>query len=111
MNTKLVDNWTSREDAIRVVALTEIANLAGVSASTVSRVINRDNRISSSTVARVRNVLNETGYVPKSSNSKPTPQQRLARSIRTGNIALLTSSNYVFNATTIFQIEQGDAAE
>ena len=92
------------------MTLSEVANLAGVSPSTVSRVINRDSRISASTVARVRNVMNEIGYAPKSSNSNSAQQQGLARGIRTGNIALLTSGNYVYNATTIFQIEQGAAS-
>lgn len=50
----------------------EIAKLAGVSSATVSRVINRDRRVSAETAARVRDVISKYGYV----------QNSIARSLR-----------------------------
>lgn len=44
----------------------EIAKLAGVSVATVSRVINQNGRFSPDTEARVRKVIEESGYVPNS---------------------------------------------
>ncbi|WP_338217837.1 LacI family DNA-binding transcriptional regulator [Lacticaseibacillus salsurivasis] len=44
------------------VSLKEIARLAGVSAATVSRVINNNGRFSEETRQRVQNIIKETGY-------------------------------------------------
>lgn len=42
----------------------QIAELSGVSVATVSRVINQNGRFSADTEARVRRVIEESGYVP-----------------------------------------------
>ncbi len=42
----------------------QIAELAGVSVATVSRVINQNGRFSAETEARVRQVISDSGYVP-----------------------------------------------
>ncbi|NJL57044.1 LacI family transcriptional regulator [bacterium] len=46
------------------MSLQEIAKIAGVSKSTVSRVINHDERVSDETRARVQKVIQEVGYLP-----------------------------------------------
>lgn len=47
-----------------MVTIYDIANKAGVSAMTVSRVINNTGKISEKTRAKVRRVMDELGYVP-----------------------------------------------
>src|SRR6478735_2018082 len=47
-----------------MVTIYDIAAKAGVSAMTVSRVINNTGKISDKTRARVRKVMEELGYVP-----------------------------------------------
>jgi LacI family gluconate utilization system Gnt-I transcriptional repressor len=44
--------------------LDDVARLAGVSPMTVSRVVNRPELVSAKTIARVRAVIERTGYVP-----------------------------------------------
>ena len=48
------------------VTLKDVASVAGVSAMTVSRVLNAPETISAATVARVREAIASTGYVPNS---------------------------------------------
>jgi LacI family transcriptional regulator len=46
------------------VTIVEVANQAGVSTATVSRVINEVNKVSPETVSRVRQAIKALGYVP-----------------------------------------------
>lgn len=46
------------------MSIKQIAELAGVSVATVSRVINQNGRFSAETEARVKQVIQESGYVP-----------------------------------------------
>ncbi|SHH96138.1 LacI family DNA-binding transcriptional regulator [Clostridium grantii] len=46
------------------ITIKEVAEVAGVSPSTVSRVISNSNRISEDTKVRVRNIMEELGYHP-----------------------------------------------
>ena len=46
------------------LTIIDIANLAGVSKSTVSRVINNDKHVSNKTRKKVLKIINEMGYVP-----------------------------------------------
>lgn len=48
----------------RKVTIREVANLAGVSISTVSRVVSGSNIVKESTVQRVREAISKTGYRP-----------------------------------------------
>ncbi|CAG9168563.1 LacI family DNA-binding transcriptional regulator [Cupriavidus respiraculi] len=48
------------------VTLKDVAQLAGVSAMTVSRVLNAPENLSAATVAKVRAAIESTGYVPNS---------------------------------------------
>jgi LacI family transcriptional regulator, gluconate utilization system Gnt-I transcriptional repressor len=75
-------------------SLDSVAQLAGVSPATVSRVINQPDVVASATVARVRAAISRTGYVPN----------RIAgglASSRTGLIAVIVPSiiHSVFNDT------------
>ncbi|HSV44556.1 MAG TPA: LacI family DNA-binding transcriptional regulator, partial [Ramlibacter sp.] len=46
------------------ITLADVAKLAGVSAITISRALNTPDRVSSETLARVRDAVARTGYVP-----------------------------------------------
>lgn len=51
-----------------MVTLKDIAELAGVSPMTVSRVVNKQyNKVSKETIARIKRIIKEQGYVPNSS--------------------------------------------
>ena len=52
------------------VTIKDVAKMAGVSISTVSRVINNSKPVSSDIRDQVLRVIKETGYVPKSSSKK-----------------------------------------
>lgn len=68
---------------------TELANLAGVSQATVSRVINGAEGVSPETIQTVRRIIQERGYKrPFRSRGRPREIFPGARS-RTGNLALL----------------------
>ncbi|WP_117208335.1 LacI family DNA-binding transcriptional regulator [Allorhizocola rhizosphaerae] len=60
-----------------MVTLQAVADAAGVSCSTVSRVLNDKPRVSPSTRARVRRVIEEMGYRPN-----PAAQQLASRRLR-----------------------------
>ncbi|MDO4978179.1 MAG: LacI family DNA-binding transcriptional regulator, partial [Eubacteriales bacterium] len=47
-----------------MISIREVAKLAGVSASTVSRVLNGTARVDEEKEKRIRKVIEETGYVP-----------------------------------------------
>ena len=51
-------------DREKVVTLYDVARLAGVSTATVSRVVHGQDRVRESTRARVRQAIEELGYVP-----------------------------------------------
>ena len=53
-----------KNKSIRNPTLVDVAKLAGVSGKTVSRVINRESRVSPETRARVQKIIEEVGYTP-----------------------------------------------
>lgn len=55
-----------REGAISMATMRDVADLAGVSAKTVSRVFNNDPHVTPETKARVEAALRELSYVPNS---------------------------------------------
>ena len=59
------------------MSITKVAKLAGVSSSTVSRVINRHPRVAPLTERTVRKAMEELGYTPSDRRPGPKPQQRL----------------------------------
>jgi LacI family transcriptional regulator len=59
-----VRNNRNVADREKVVTLYDVARLAGVSTATVSRVVHGQDRVRESTRARVRQAIEELGYVP-----------------------------------------------
>ena len=81
----------------------DVAKLAGVSAVTVSRVLNNSNRVSSTTQARVQRAIEELGYVPSIA-------ARSLRSRQTFTVALIVPDvNNTFWTTIARGVE--DAAQ
>lgn len=74
------------------MSIVRIAKLAGVSHTTVSRVINHESGVSPKTADRVRTIIKETGYVPKPPSLRRGPRRARDIGFRTGNVAFLTSS-------------------
>ncbi|MDB4516405.1 LacI family transcriptional regulator [Crocinitomicaceae bacterium] len=74
------------------MSIVEVAKLAGVSHTTVSRVINNEGSVRSETASRVRAVMNDIGYVPKPPSLRRGPRRARDTGFKTGNIAFLTSS-------------------
>jgi LacI family transcriptional regulator len=58
------------------MSITIVAQRAGVSSSTVSRVINNHPRVAPETIRIVRRVMAELGYVPSDRRPGPKPHQR-----------------------------------
>jgi LacI family transcriptional regulator len=59
-----VRNKRNVADREKVITLYDVARLAGVSTATVSRVVHGQDRVRESTRARVRQAIEELGYVP-----------------------------------------------
>jgi LacI family transcriptional regulator len=68
------------------MSMVEVAKLAGVSHATVSRVINGRADVSSASVRRVREAMQELRYVPPAKRRGPKPK---ASGVRTGNLCVL----------------------
>ena len=79
-----------RVEGIRVTGfmpISEVAKLAGVSSSTVSRVINNHPSVAPETVTSVRNAMQQLGYAP--SERRPGPKPSFRSRTGTANIAFL----------------------
>ena len=74
------------------VTIKDVAKLAGVSISTVSRVINDSKPVTDEVKQRVLDVIKETGYVPNP----------LARSLVTKKSKLLGLNSILFNSYSKF---------
>ena len=77
---------------ISYMSIIEIAKLAGVSHTTVSRVMNNEGNVSPETAKKVRAAMKESGYVPKPPSMRRGPRRAKEVHFKTGNIAFLTSS-------------------
>jgi DNA-binding LacI/PurR family transcriptional regulator len=69
------------------MSIVNVANLAGVSKSTVSRVINQSDGVRPAVSRAVHEAMRSLGYQPSVRRRGPKPLSR--RGIRTGNIAML----------------------
>jgi LacI family transcriptional regulator len=69
------------------VSIREVAQLAGVSTSTVSRVINARPNVAAGTVASVKRAMGELSFAPSARRSGPKP--RIGNGPRTATIAFL----------------------
>lgn len=74
------------------MSIVEIAKLAGVSHTTVSRVVNNEGNVSPKTAMKVRSVMKEAGYVPKPPSLRRGPRRTKDIGFKTGNIAFLATS-------------------
>ncbi len=82
----------SIEVAVRHATIADVAERAGVSIATVSRVLNRTTRVSDQTAERVQKAINELGFVPQAA-------ARHLASRKTSTIGLLlpeVSSEFFF---------------
>lgn len=71
------------------MSLREIAQKAGVSHMTVSRIINKDPQVAQETFERVQEVMREMNYTPPPLRERFKPRTRKSLGIRTETIALL----------------------
>ena len=71
------------------MSIVEVAERAGVSKSTVSRVINRVPGVAEDLCAKVKRAMEELDYHPSPRRPGPKPASR--RGIKSGNVLLLTS--------------------
>jgi len=70
------------------MSIAKIAEIAGVSSTTVSFVINGKSGISPDTIERVKEAIRSTGYVPRGAGSKKAIQKE-AKGLKTRNIGIL----------------------
>ncbi len=70
------------------MSITKVAKRAGVSPSTVSRILNKHPRVAPDTIKAVRRAMNEIGYVPSENRPGPKPGSRSALSKK--NVAFIT---------------------
>ena len=74
----------------KLPTLQDVAKEAGVSAMTVSRVVNDHPRISPETAAKVKDVIERLGYTTAPSARKRGRRSRANQGIHTGHIAVVT---------------------
>jgi LacI family transcriptional regulator len=75
------------------MSITQVAKLAGVSSSTVSRVINNHPRVAPETEKSVRKAMQELGYVPSDRRPGPKPLSRLKTETRNVSFLVLGASD------------------
>jgi LacI family transcriptional regulator len=83
------------------MSISKVAKLAGVSSSTVSRVINNHPRVAPETAQSVRRAMQSLGYTPSERRPGPKPATRTRSSL--GNIAFLVLGASGNRATPAFQ--------
>ena len=76
------------------MSLTEIARTAGVSASTVSRVINNRPGIAEATRAQVIKAMDKIGYVPNPVTLRPGPKSKRHNMQKVSSVAFLSFVSY-----------------
>lgn len=74
------------------MSIVEIAKLAGVSHTTVSRVMNNEGNVSPKTAMKIRAIMKEVGYIPKPPSMRRGPRRQREINFKTGNVAFLASS-------------------
>lgn len=81
------------------MSIIKIAKIAGVSHTTVARVINNERNVRPETAARIREIMESEGYTPKAPGLRRGPRRFDRVGFKTGNIAFLTS--YEFGSKVI----------
>ncbi|MEM7682140.1 MAG: LacI family DNA-binding transcriptional regulator, partial [Planctomycetota bacterium] len=83
------------------MSIAEVAQRAGVSNATISRVINQRGGVSESTAASVRRAMQELGYTPPA--NRPGPKRGSRRAARTTNVLFLVFASKTSQPSTGFQ--------
>lgn len=83
------------------MSITKVAKLAGVSSSTVSRVINNHPRVAPKTLQSVRQAMRQLNYTP--SDRRPGPKPSLRTRTGAANVAFLVLGAARSRATPAFQ--------
>ena len=83
------------------MSISKVAKLAGVSSSTVSRVINNHPRVAPETAQSVRQAMESLGYTPSDTRPGPKPQSRMRKEAH--EIAFLVLGASRSRATPAFQ--------
>ena len=78
-----------------------VAGKAGVSVATVSRVVNNRPGVSKEKTARVKKVIEELNFVPKTRMSRSFPSLA-PKGLKYGNIAIMVRGNGVVGAAELF---------
>lgn len=73
------------------MSILKIAKMAGVSHTTVARVINNSGNVNPDTARKVREVMEKIGYSPKPPHLRPGPR-KTSKTLKYGNIAFLSTS-------------------
>jgi DNA-binding LacI/PurR family transcriptional regulator len=88
------------------MSIVEVAKVAGVSHTTVSRVLNNNGNVNAVTAEKVREVMKKIGYVPKPPHLRRGPRSSSCQGFMTKNIAFLTvSENLRILSTSPFLID------
>src|SRR6186997_1361332 len=74
------------------MSISKVAKLAGVSSSTVSRVINNHPRVAPETADNVRKAMSKLGYAPSDRRPGPKPASRAATGVTTVAFLVLGTS-------------------
>lgn len=74
------------------MSIIEVAKIAGVSHTTVSRFVNKSAKVNAETAQRIQEAMEKLGYVPRPPHLRPGPASRLTHDFKTKNIAFLTVS-------------------
>lgn len=77
------------------MSLAQVAERAGVSAATVSRVINNDPRVRPATASAVRAAIDALGYQPPSEEDRRRSRSRSRVGQHTGRVALLFPDTHI----------------
>ncbi|MGC4033731.1 MAG: LacI family DNA-binding transcriptional regulator [Tepidisphaeraceae bacterium] len=85
------------------MSIVRVAKLAGVSSSTVSRVINDHPRVSAETVTAVRAAMEKLKYTPSDRRPGPKPGSRSGANAQTKTIAFLVLGTSKDRATPAFE--------
>src|SRR5215218_4812306 len=83
------------------MSISKVAKLAGVSSSTVSRVINNHPRVAPETAASVRKAMEQLNYTP--SDRRPGPKPSLRTRTGAGSVAFLVLGTSGARATPAFE--------
>lgn len=70
----------------------EVARIAGVSHTTVSRFVNRNGKVNLETAEKIQAAMNKLGYVPKPPHLRRGPTTNTCRDFKSKNIAFLSVS-------------------